>query len=33
MSAFIPVEALSALSQQAQSMVAAVNAQSLQGPA
>ena len=33
MSAFIPVEALSALSQQAQSMVAAGNAQSLQGPA
>ena len=31
MSAFLPVEALSALSQQAQSMVATANAQSLQG--
>ncbi|MGJ7502494.1 flagellar hook-basal body complex protein FliE [Variovorax sp. ZT5P49] len=33
MSAFLPVEALSSLSQQSQSMVAAVNAQSLQGAA
>lgn len=33
MTAFLPVEALSALSQQAQSMVATANAQSLQGPA
>ena len=33
MSAFIPVEALSSLSQQAQSLVAAANAQSLQGAA
>lgn len=33
MSGFLPVEALSGLSQQAQSMVAAANAQSLQGPA
>jgi flagellar hook-basal body complex protein FliE len=33
MSGFLPVEALSALSQQAQSMVATANAQSLQGPA
>ena len=32
MSGFLPVEALSALSQQAQSMVATANAQSLQGP-
>ena len=33
MSAFLPVEALSSLSQQAQSMVAAVSAQPLQGTA
>ncbi|MDQ0016099.1 flagellar hook-basal body complex protein FliE [Variovorax boronicumulans] len=33
MSSFLPVEALSALSQQAQSMVAAVNTEALQGPA
>jgi flagellar hook-basal body complex protein FliE len=33
MSAFIPVEALSSLSQQAQALVAAANAQSLQGAA
>ncbi|MDQ0086093.1 flagellar hook-basal body complex protein FliE [Variovorax boronicumulans] len=33
MTAFLPVQALSALSQQAQSMVATANAQSFQGPA
>jgi len=32
MSAFLPVEALSSLSPQAQSMVSAVNAQGMQGP-